>query len=149
MQITKEDVTYGYEGNPNDGVLGADENLYFQAEGTLGPGESYTYQYHEQSWGARLVRAQFGGKRNLNLRFRMEMLIHFPDKPDELLVSEGVVVSPGVMKGCLATNWSNSLADVKFTMSNLDANRPARSVSLWGQDFFNLGQFSCDEWLAV
>ncbi len=45
MTVTSEQVSYGYEGDPNDGYLSSDEDLIWMAGGSLASGESYTYTY--------------------------------------------------------------------------------------------------------
>src|SRR3990167_3445053 len=60
LVVTYEDVQYGYEGDPIDGCLGADESLYVIAEGNLESAQTFSYSNLPSCTGNRhfYLRAQ-------------------------------------------------------------------------------------------
>ena len=126
MGLTYEYVSYGYEGNPNDGLLGRDESLVFQAAGSLAPGESYTYTYLP-TWSARYIYAEAAKQRgrDVSLLVRIEV--------------DGVGIAEGLGTACIIYYNSQLIAPWRVTVTNVGEVN-GRAVYLTGFNYMQLMQ---------
>ena len=136
MVVTYEDVSYGYEGDRYDGILGADETLYWVAEGQLEPNEQFVYTYLPSSASRLILVRAFTLRGKGVLLIEIVAIVHTN-------IGDLVISNSGIGEACLEVpGYRPNTADWKVTITNV-GSRNAKGIYSSGINRTNFGQ-RCD-----
>jgi hypothetical protein len=127
LALTYEQQTCGYECVMDDDLLGPDENLSWQADGSLAPGESFVYTYLPSKSG-RYIYAQ-------------AYAYHGPGGPLQVTIETAFGTTTGLDKACQIFYWSGAITDWSVTVTNV-GDRTAKRAYAWGQNYDDTG-YNC------
>jgi hypothetical protein len=130
LRVISEVITYGYEGDPNDGYLSSDEKLVVRIEGSLKAGETYRYQFREPCMGARFIWARAGVRKGPR---KIKPLVR-------IWTDKGVHEGPG--EACIINYHSKPEVTQWWVEVTNTTGKDLRVVHLWVLNEMELGQ-SC------